>query len=125
MWISREKLRKLEKQVEDLERRQLKHGTFLHNDYEKLQSLMELKKAVGKKRGNSMWDRYFMRSMWDYDYPTKTEPKELTLIEEVEQIKELLGIEEKLSRAERKLVIKPKKVDTEAKKKASAKKAKK
>ena len=74
-------------------------------------------KRVGRKRSN-IWDRYFMHSFFGGDDPSDT-PDELTIVEEVQQIKNLLGIEEKVTTADRKLVIKPKTEKAPVKKTAS------
>lgn len=125
MFISREKYERLHKRISDLERVTERQGQFLHRDYNRLERFEEVAKQVGKRKRNifeSLYGRHLF-SAFGMGYDDSEETKELTLMEEVEQIKSLLGIEEKVTTSSRKLVLKAKAEKAPVKK--TAKKAKK
>ena len=104
MFIKRKEFETLKQEVSRLK-------NYAHNDYDRLNDhtkrIKKLEKEVEEPR--SIEDFFFPRHLLGtWGETERQEPKKLTIRQQIYQIKEIHGITELVSRAERKLLLKPK-----------------
>lgn len=111
MWINKKEYQALHKRLSKLENKLGTLSSYAERDYVRIQ---DLEKTVGnQEQYKDIYNYWTIYSPWS-NGDTKR-PKQLSVIKQLEQIKKILHIEEKVISAERKLVVK-KPVEKPAKK---------